>query len=150
MIICEQENICSVKVREKVEYLIEEEGCTKYSEIKTLTGHTDRVRSLAVLPDGSLASCSDDKTIKIWDTIKGIEIKTLTGHTDRVRSLAVLPDGSLASASGSIDTKIKIWDTMKGSEIKTLTNHTNSVYSLAVLPDGSLASGSLQKIFLWD
>ncbi len=56
---------------------------------------TNWVRSLAVLPDGSLASGSDDTKIKIWDTIKGIEIKTLTGHTSWVLSLAVLPDGSL-------------------------------------------------------
>jgi WD40 repeat protein len=67
-----------------------------------------KVYSLAVLPDGSLASCSDDTRIKIWDTIKGIEIKTLTGHTNSVYSLAFLPDGSLAS--GSYDTRIKIWD----------------------------------------
>ncbi len=55
--------------------------------------------SLAVLPDGSLASGSYDAKIKIWDTIKGIEIKTLTGYTDWVRSLAVLPDGFLVSCS---------------------------------------------------
>ena len=73
-----------------------------------LTGHTSDVLSFAVLPDGSLASGSWDKTIKIWDTIKGIEIKSLTGHTSEVLSLAVLPDGSLAS--GSADTRIKIWD----------------------------------------
>jgi WD40 repeat protein len=86
-------------------------------EIKTLSGHTSYVLSLAVLPDGSLASGSSDTKIKIWDTIKGIEIKTLSGHTSYVLSLAVLPDGSLAS--GSSDTKIKIWDTLKGIEIKT-------------------------------
>jgi WD40 repeat protein len=75
-------------------------------EIKTFSGHTNWVRSLAVLPDGFLASGSSDTKIKIWDTLKGIEIKTLSGHTNSVWSLAVLPDGSLAS--GSYDTKIKI------------------------------------------
>jgi WD40 repeat protein len=48
-------------------------------EIKTLSGHTSSVYSLAVLPDGSLASGSVDTKIKIWDTLKGIEIKTLSG-----------------------------------------------------------------------
>ena len=37
------------------------------SLIKTLTGHTDRVFSLAVLPNGFLASGSHDNTIKIWN-----------------------------------------------------------------------------------
>ena len=50
-------------------------------EIKTFSGHTSSVLSLAVLPDGSLASGSDDTKIKIWDTMKGIEIKTLSDHT---------------------------------------------------------------------
>ena len=35
----------------------------------TLTGHSDLVRSLAVLPNGDLASGSDDSTIKLWNTL---------------------------------------------------------------------------------
>ncbi|MFN9899299.1 MAG: hypothetical protein ACK55Z_11010, partial [bacterium] len=54
VIICEQENICSVKVREKVEYLIEEEGCTKYSEIKILSSEFGR-RSADIIRDHLLA-----------------------------------------------------------------------------------------------
>ena len=65
--------------------------------------------SLAVLPDGTLASGSWDNTIKIWNTTTGDIIRTLTGHSDWVRTLAVLPDGTLAS--GSTDTTIKIWNT---------------------------------------
>ncbi len=34
--------------------------------VNTLTGHTDRVFCLAVLPDGTLASGSYDRTIKLW------------------------------------------------------------------------------------
>jgi len=75
--------------------------------IKTLTGHTNYVYALTVLPDGSLVSGSEDKTIKIWDVKNGQTIKTLTGHTDYVRALTVLPDGSLVSGSG--DKSIKIW-----------------------------------------
>ncbi len=41
-------------------------------------------------PDGTLASGSDDRTIKIWNTITGQEIKTLTGHTDYVDCLILL------------------------------------------------------------
>jgi len=78
--------------------------------LKTLTGHTDWVTLLVVLPDGSLASAraSYDKTIRVWDVSKGITLKTLTGHTDWVTSLVVLPDGSLASAS--FDETIRVWN----------------------------------------
>ena len=78
--------------------------------IRTLTGHTSYVLSLAVLKNGYLASGSDDTTIRIWNSDHGNLIKTLTGHTGQVRSLAVLLDGRLASGSGHPDYKIKIWD----------------------------------------
>lgn len=34
--------------------------------LATLSGHKDAVRCLAVLPDGQLASGSDDKSVKLW------------------------------------------------------------------------------------
>ncbi len=75
--------------------------------IKILTGHTDSINSLAVLPDGLLVSGSLDKTIRIWSPKSGEAIKILTGHTNWICSLAVLLDGSLAS--GSFDRTIRIW-----------------------------------------
>ena len=76
--------------------------------LKKLTGHTDWVRSLAVLQDGTLASCSDDGTIRLWNTTTGEVCKTLAGHTDWVRALVVLQDGTLVS--GSDDRTIILWD----------------------------------------
>ena len=37
--------------------------------------------SLAILPDGRIVSGSDDKSIKIWNSVTGICDKTLVGHT---------------------------------------------------------------------
>jgi WD40 repeat protein len=61
-----------------------------------------------VLPDGRLASCSGDETIRLWDPKSGAEIARLEGHTDGVNALAVLPNGRLAS--GSLDHTIRLWD----------------------------------------
>ncbi len=74
----------------------------------TLRGHDDAVWCLILLNDGTLASGSFDRTIKIWDTITGQEIKTLSGHTGYVYSLISLNDGTLASTS--FDKTIKIWN----------------------------------------
>ncbi|MFM6900082.1 MAG: WD40 repeat domain-containing protein, partial [Microcystis panniformis] len=73
---------------------------------KTLTGHSDWVKSVAYSPDGRyLASGSGDKTIKIWEVATGKELRTLTSG---VESVVYSPDGRYL-ASGSGDKTIKIW-----------------------------------------
>jgi WD40 repeat protein len=76
----------------------------------TLTGHSDRVYSVALSRDGkTLASASMDKTIKLWDVASGKNTAALTGHSDYVYSVAFSPDGKTL-ASGSYDKTIKLWD----------------------------------------
>jgi WD40 repeat protein len=78
-------------------------------QVRTLSGHSGSVYSVAFSPDGRLlASGSDDTTIKLWEVATGREVRTLTGHTDWVRSVAFSPDGRLL-ASGSNDKTIKLW-----------------------------------------
>ena len=43
-----------------------------------LIGHTDKVWGISYSPDGkTIASCSSDKTIKLWNAENGKEINTL-------------------------------------------------------------------------
>ena len=69
--------------------------------LKTLEGHTGCVNSIAFSPDGAtIASGSDDYTIKLWDSKDGKIIKTVEGHTSSVRSVAFSPDvATIASGS---------------------------------------------------
>ncbi len=54
-------------------------------ELRTLTGHSGKVNSVAFSPDGALlASESGDDTIKLWEVESGRELRTLTGHGGRV------------------------------------------------------------------
>src|SRR5947199_224413 len=82
----------------------------------TLKGHTAAVLSVAYSPDGkTLASASQDTTIRLWDVKTGKERDTLKGHTAGVFSVAYSPAGE-ALASGSQDHTIKLWDVQMGKQ----------------------------------
>ena len=91
-------------------------GEPKSGELKnTPTGCVSWVHSIAFSPDGStLASCSSDETIKLWDINSGELKNTLTGHSGSVSSIAFSPDGStLASyrtkTGRTSETTFKLW-----------------------------------------
>ena len=69
--------------------------------LRTLEGHQGAVLSVAFDPQGgTLASGSDDKTVKLWEARSGKLLRTLEGHQDSVMSVAFDPQGgTLASGS---------------------------------------------------
>ena len=70
--------------------------------------------SVVFSPDGlTLASGSDDCTVKLWDVATGELEATLEGHRDNVNSVAFSPDG-LTLVSGSNDCTIKLWRGVQG------------------------------------
>ena len=78
-------------------------------ELATLTGHDGIVWSVAFSPDGkTLASGSDDNTVKLWAAETRQEMATLKVHHDYVNSVAFSPDGKTL-ASGSWDNTVKLW-----------------------------------------
>jgi WD40 repeat protein len=72
-----------------------------------LNGHSGAVRSLDVAPDGeTLATASDDFTIRLWDAITGDGQLILRQHTDVVRHV-LFDDDKLISTSQ--DGTIRVW-----------------------------------------
>jgi WD40 repeat protein len=123
-----------------------------FSTAKTITGHSSWVTSVAISPDGqTLASSSEDKTIKLWNLRTGELLHTLTGHSDKVTSVAISSDGQTL-ASGSLDKTIKLWNLNTGQLLGTFTGHSELITSVAISPDSqTLASSSGDDtVKIWD
>ena len=71
-----------------------------------LLGHASGIRSVLLLPDGRLATGSDDKTIRMWDLASKACVAVLEGHITTVCALTVYR-GQLVS--GSADGQITVW-----------------------------------------
>ncbi|KAK0720694.1 nuclear distribution protein pac1-2 [Lasiosphaeris hirsuta] len=96
----------------------------------------------------SLASGSEDYTIKIWDWELGELERTIKGHTKAVLDIDFGgPRGGTLLASCSSDLTIKLWDPSDGyKNIRTLPGHDHIVSSIRFIPSGAAgapASGNL-------
>lgn len=103
----------------------------------------------------SLASGSEDCTIKIWDWELGEIERTLKGH---IRSVSGLDyggqKGNTLLASCSSDLTIKLWDPSKDyANIRTLSGHDHSVSAVRFLAsnENHLVSASRDgTLRIWD
>ena len=86
----------------------------------TVMGHQKYINAVKVSPNDKLiASSSQDKTIKIWNSADLMLVQTLTGHKKGVWDCAFSPvDKLLVSASG--DKTVKVWNLQNGTCISTL------------------------------
>jgi platelet-activating factor acetylhydrolase IB subunit alpha len=129
----------------------------------TLQGHRLPVTSVAFHPIfSSLASASEDSTIKIWDWELGELERTLKGHTKAVLDLDFGgPRGGTLLASCSSDLTIRLWDPSdEYKNIRTLPGHDHSISSIRFIPSGAagaplsgntLVSASRDKTLrIWD
>src|SRR2546421_273917 len=146
-----------VKMRfwgERLPYLKSIMGLPDYWEaaLQVLKGHLDWVSAVAFSPDGKLlASASNDRTIRLWNTATGAASQTLEGHSNHVNAIAFSPDGKVL-ASASNDKTVRLWAAGIGTVCQILKGHFDWVNAVAFSPDGKLlASASNDKtVRLWD
>jgi phospholipase A-2-activating protein len=102
--------------------------------IKTIHGHEDTVRTLAVLPNVGIVSGSHDFTLKVW-ALSGELLTELIGHSRIIFTAAVSPDTSLI-ASGGDDNTARVWR-LDGTCVQVL-EHPGCVWAVVFLPNGDL------------
>jgi hypothetical protein len=125
----------------------------KTSCIAALEAHSGSVNDALVLAEGRLLSCSDDKTLRVWDEQRGVCLKVLQGHVGPVNGMMTLADGRLLSWAGWGDNTLRLWDGQSGACLKVLQGHTDSVNGALALADGRLlswAGWNDNTLRLWD
>ncbi|CAH0728958.1 unnamed protein product, partial [Brenthis ino] len=113
-----------------------------------LKGHQAAVWAALELGNGTYATASADKSIKLWRKDGGL-IVSLAGHTDCVRDLAVANAETFLSCSN--DASIRLW-TNSGQCLNTYYGHTNYIYSITTnpsLPQGFASCGEDGSIRIW-
>ena len=100
----------------------------------------------------SLMTCSDDRTVRIWDLPSSESVTTLTGHQDYVRCGSFMPNqNSNLLVSGSYDQTVRLWD-QRAPETPVMTfKHKSPVECVLPMANGTnLLSTAENLIYVLD
>lgn len=97
-----------------------------------------------------LASCSDDKTIKIYDLRSNQILQHYNAHAGAVNQISFHPSGFYLG-SVSNDSKVKIWDLRKGEALFSLYGHNGSVKAINFSHAGDYftTGGDDRMLLIW-
>jgi WD40 repeat protein len=117
-----------------------------------LVGHDSAVNSACFSPDGkTVATASNDRTVRLWNATTGQEIIALYGHENWVRSVGFSADGARV-VTAAWDSTARLWDLATRQELASLRGHDGWVNCASFSPDGTrvVTGGKDHTVRLWD
>lgn len=118
--------------------------------VRTLTGPSDQVLSLAWSTDGRWLAAAGGTPgefgeVALWDTGAWGKPRVRRRHADTIYSIAWRP-GAPEFATASLDKTVALWNAAGAIAVRTLKDHADSVFAVAYSPDGKwLATGSADR-----
>jgi WD40 repeat protein len=119
--------------------------------IRVLSGHAAPVDGVAFSPEGkSIASCSYDGTLKLWEPQSGECLHTMRGHSGYIAAFAFTPDGSRI-LSVADDGELKVWEVETGRELLSLPCAGDTT-DIAIAADGETVATVAKSgaLTLWE
>lgn len=104
----------------------------------TLTGHTDKVCAVDVskVSVRHIVSAAYDRTIKIWDMLKGYCTNTII-FPSNCNAICFSIDGQTI-CSGHVDGNLRLWDIQTGKLLSEVAAHSLAVTSLSLSRNGNM------------
>jgi len=119
-------------------------------KVRTFTGHTSGVNSVAFSLDGRYGlSGSNDGTVRLLELVTGEEVHAFKGNVQWVGAVSFLQTDQNTVLSGTLAGGFHLWDVATGRQLQAVTGKEKDVHSLALSPDGEyfLVGVSVLKMF---
>ena len=124
----------------------------RFKPVLTLPTRPGAVEAVLWAPDGkTLATSSEDKTVRIWDAATGTTVRTLTeSPAEAIGSVDYAPDGK-SLVVGYENGTIRRWDAATGDTSHVMGTTSLPPRTLAYAPDGktlaiALVDGTVQIV----
>jgi WD40 repeat protein len=111
--------------------------------VRSFPGHTDRVNTLDVTPDGTLlvtgsgsSGTSSDTTCRVWEANTGKSLKVFAAHATEITTLAIRPDGKEVASADDAGI-VRVWPLGAVDEHSISAEATDILWAVAVSPSGA-------------
>jgi len=115
-------------------------------------GHENDVDCGSFHPNGSYIFTAGDKTVRMWDIVKGTAVRMFTGHVGGITAVECSPDGKTLASADDQGTII-LWDLFHGTLIKRMRGHgKGGIWSLSWSVESTVlvSGGADMTVRVWD
>jgi transcription initiation factor TFIID subunit 5 len=120
--------------------------------LRMFVGHDSDVDCGCFHPNGAYVFTAGDKSVRMWDIMKGTCVRLFTGHVGNITALECAPDGK-AVASADDQGTINLWDLATGRLLKRMRGHgKGGVWSLSWSVESTVlvSGGADMTVRTWD